>query len=314
LLMFKRLYIASLLILTISGCNVLDRHDEKDVITVGSTGISKDVVRRDIRRIISEMGMTEDEADLAIKSIIGKVIEKYLIMEYGKEEGITIQDDELKTALKEIKKDYPEDVFNAILLERYIDYDTWQEELRQDLLLRKIITTVFEGMPHVSFNETMAYYETHKNEFMRPQMVRARQIVTKSREEAEKILDRIAKGEEMEKLAKDYSITPEAKDGGLLGWIPKGRLEEDMEAVIFALPINTISPIVESPYGYHIFEVLSVRAEGLKTLPEAKVDIESILTLQKRELFYGKWIEGLKDRFPVNIDEEVYSDWRITEG
>jgi parvulin-like peptidyl-prolyl isomerase len=86
-----------------------------------------------------------------------------------------------------------------------------------------------------------------------------------------------------------------------------------MEKVIFTLPLNTISPIIESPYGYHIFEVLSVRDEGLKTLPEAKADIESVLTLQKRELFYGKWIEGLKDRFPVNINQEVYSDWRMTE-
>jgi peptidyl-prolyl cis-trans isomerase C len=312
--MFKRYFIAYLLILSISACHVIDRHDDKDAITVGNTGITKDVVRKDIRRIISEMGMTEDEAELAIRSIVRRVTEKYLIIEYGKEEGITLQDDELKAALGEIKKDYTEDLFNEILLERYIDYDTWEQELRQDLLIRKIITNVFEDMPHVSFNETMAYYESHKNEFMRPRMVQLRQIVTRSREEADKMLDRIAKGEEMEKLAKEYSITPEAKNGGLLGWIPKGRLEEDMEAVIFALPINTISPILESPYGYHIFEVLSVRDEGLKTLPEAKPDIESVLTLQKRELFYGKWIEGLKQRFPVNIDEEIYSDWKITKG
>ncbi len=312
--MFKRFFITSLLIITISACHVLDRHNNKDVITVGNTGISKDVVRKDIRRIISEMGMTEDEAELAIRIIVGKVTEKYLIMEYGKEEGITLQDDELKAALSEMKKDYPEDVFNEMLLERYIDYNTWEEELRQDLLIRKIITNVFEEIPYVSFNEIMAYYESHKNELMRPQMVQLRQIVTRSREDAEKILDRVAKGEEMEKLAKEYSITPEAKDGGLLGWIPKGRLEEDMEAVIFSLPINNISPILKSPYGYHIFEVLSVRAEGLKTLPEAKVDIESVLTLQKRESFYGKWIEGLKDHFPVNINEEIYSDWKITEG
>jgi len=312
--MIKRFIITSLLILTISACHILDRHDDKDVITVGNTGFTKDVVSKDIRRIISDMGITEDEAELAIRSIVAKVIEQYLIMEYGKDEGIRLQDDELKAALSEIKKDYPEDVFNEMLLKRYIDYDTWEEEFRQDLLIRKTITNVFEGIPHVSFNEIMAYYESHKNEFMRPRMVQLRQIVTRSREEAERILDHIAKGEKMEKLAKKYSITPEAKDGGLMGWIPKGRLEEDMEKVIFTLPINTISPIIESPYGYHIFEVLSVRDEGLKTLPEAKADIESILTLQKRELFYGKWIEGLKDRFPVNIDQEVYSDWRITEG
>jgi len=279
------------------------------VITVGNTDITKDELKRDIGRIISEMGMTEEEAKLAIKSIIGKVTEKYLIMEYGKEEGITLQDDELKAAVREIKKDYPEDIFNKMLLERYIDYNTWEEELRQDLLIKKIITTVLEGMPPLSFNETMAYYESHRNEFIRPRMVQLRQIVTRSRKDAEKILDRLAKGDKMEKLAKEYSITPEAEKGGLLGWIAKGELEENIEEVVFALPVNIKSPILESPYGFHIFEVLSVSDEGFKTLPEAKADIESILILQKRESFYGKWIEGLKNRFPVTIDEEIYSDW-----
>jgi len=309
--MLKKICLASLLIFSISACHTFDRPDDRNVITVGKTSVTKDELRRDIGRIVSEMGMSDEEAKLAIKSIIGNITEKYLIMEYGKEEGITLQDDELKSAISDIKKDYPEDTFNKMLLERYIDYDTWEEELRQDLLNKKIITKVFEGMPPISFNDTMAYYESHRNEFIRPRMVQLRQIVTRSREDAEKILDRLAKGDAMEKLAKEYSITPEAKNGGILGWVAKGELEENIEEIVFALPINKKSPILESPYGYHIFEVLSISDEGFKTLPEAKAEIESILTLQKREAFYGKWVEGLKNRFPITIDEEIYSDWSM---
>jgi peptidyl-prolyl cis-trans isomerase C len=309
--MLKKICLASLIIFSISACHTFDRPDDRNVITVGKTSVTKDELRRDIGRIVSEMGMSDEEAKLAIKSIIGNITEKYLIMEYGKEEGITLQDDELKSAISDIKKDYPEDTFNKMLLERYIDYDTWEEELRQDLLNKKIITKVFEGMPPVSFNDTMAYYESHRNEFIRPRMVQLRQIVTRSREDAEKILDRLAKGDAMEKLAKEYSITPEAKNGGILGWVAKGELEENIEEIVFALPINKKSPILESPYGYHIFEVLSISDEGFKTLPEAKAEIESILTLQKREAFYGKWVEGLKNRFPITIDEEIYSDWSM---
>ena len=309
--MFKNFCLASLLIFSISACHIFDRPNDRDVITVGKTVITKDELRRDIGHIISEMGMSAEEAKFAIKSIIGKITENYLIMEYGKEEGITLQDDELKAAVREIKKDYPEDIFNKMLLERYIDYNTWEEELREDLLNKKIVTKVFEGMPSVSFNDTMEYYESHRNEFIRPWMVQLRQIVTRSKEDAEKILDRLAKGDEMENLAKEYSITPEAKNGGILGWVAKGELEEYIEEIVFALPINKKSPILESPYGYHIFEVLSVSDEGFKTLPEAKAEIESILTLQKREAFYGKWLDGLKDRFPITIDEEIYSDWNM---
>ena len=56
---------------------------------------------------------------------------------------------------------------------------------------------------------------------------------------------------------------------------------------------------------------------GLKELPEAKADIESELILQKKEAFYGAWIEGLKERFPVIIDESIeeklYADLNMEE-
>jgi peptidyl-prolyl cis-trans isomerase C len=311
--MFRYFCLAFILVWSIPACQVFDQPNDRVVITVDDTKITKAELNKDIKRIIYDMGMSEEEATLSIKSIIGELTEKYLIMEYGKEEGIILQDDELNTAIGEIKKDYPEDTFDKMLLERYIDYNTWEEEFRQDLLNKKIMTRVFEVMPSVSFNETMAYFELHRNEFISPQMVQLRQIVTESKEDAEKILDRLSKGDDMEKLAKEYSITPEAKNGGNLGWISKGELEEDMEEVVFALPINKTSPVFKSSYGYHIFEVLSVSDERLKTLPEVKAEIESTITLQKREAFYSEWLEGLKDRFPVTIDEEIYNDWN-TEG
>jgi len=309
--MFKKFCFAILLVFFLSACHLFDHSNEKVVITVGKTGIAENELRRDIVRIISEMGMTDEESKAVIKSIIDKAIEKYLIMEYGKEEGITVPDDEWKAAINNIKKDYPEDVFNDLLLQRYIDPNRWEEDLRQDLLIKKIISTAVEGIPPITFNEIMGYYESHINEFMRPQMVELRQIVTRSREEAENILDRLAEGDEMRKLAKEYSITPEAESDGILGWVTKGALEEKIEEVVFSLPVGGKSPILESPYGYHIFEVLSVRNEGFIDLPEAKADIESELILKKRESFYVRWIEGLKDRFPVTIDEEIYTGWNM---
>ncbi|MFC1533803.1 peptidylprolyl isomerase [Thermodesulfobacteriota bacterium] len=296
---------------TLTSCNIFDRSRERVVITVGKRSISDDELRRDVQHIIFEMGITLQEAKLGIEPIINKVIEKSLILEYGKEESIVVTDDELKSAIRDIKRDYPEGVFQKMLLQRYIDFDEWKEGLRQELLIKKNIIRATSGITPITFDETKKYFNSYRNEFRHPQMVQVRQIVTHSKEEAEMILEHLAKGHEMSELAKKYSITPEAEDGGILGWIAKGEQEESFEKIIFSLPVGKISNIFKSPSGYHIFKVLSIRNEGLKELPEVMAEIESKLILQKREFSYKRWIQELKDRFPVWVEKEIYTDWSL---
>ena len=308
----KKLFcLVTLFVMSFSACNIFNSSRDKIVITVGTSNVTESELRDNIAAIIYDMGITDQEAKLLITPIIDKVIEKLLIMEYGKTEGITLGDDELEAAINTIKKDYPEDVFNETLINKYIDYNEWKESLRQELLVKKIIENNIASLPPVTFNETKAYFESHRDEFRRSRMILLRQIVTRSMEEAETIKKLLAEGNDMEELAREYSITPEAENGGNLGWIEKGELEENIEEMVFSLSPEKRSEIIESPYGYHIFEVLSMREEGLQELSEAMEEIESKLSLEKRESFYGRWIEELRDLFPVSIEEQIYTDWNM---
>ena len=311
-LIFKKsLFFIIAVTITLSACQIFENPKEKVVITVGSSSITDEELRREIQHIIFDMGVTDQEAKNGIEPIINKVVEKSLIMEYGKEKGITVTDRELESAIREIKRDYPEEVFQEMRLQRYIDFNEWKDELTRDLLIKKIITIASSNMSPITFSETKAYFDARQEEFWRPQTVQLRQIVTRSREDAEKILERLAEGHDMGELAKKYSITPESGDGGILGWIEKGELEEPMEEVIFSLPAGKISDILKTPYGYHIFEVLASRPGGSKELPEVMTEIESELILQKRESFYGKWIKELRAHFPVTIEKEIYKNWSV---
>lgn len=306
------LYIILFFIL-FSGCDFFEGNTKKGTITIGKRVISEDELQKDIERIIFEMGITDQEAKLGIRQIIDKVIEKNLILEYGKEQGITATDGELESAIKEIKGDYPEDVFNELLLKRYIDIKEWKKELKQELLIKKIVSSVVEKLAPITFDESKAYYNSHQDEFRHPYMVQIRQIVTKSREEAEMILERLSEGEKMDDLARKYSIAPEGENGGVVGWIAEGEIDKNIEDFVFPLKEGEISDILETPYGFHIFEILSVREAGIKRFPETMAEIDSILTNEKKELLYKEWINKLKDRFPVNIDEKIYDEWNMED-
>jgi parvulin-like peptidyl-prolyl isomerase len=129
--------------------------------------------------------------------------------------------------------------------------------------------------------------------------------VTKSKEEAVQISRRLKEGEDLGVLATKYSISPESERAGEVGWIAKGVLDESMEKVLFSLPVGKTGPVVESPYGYHIFEVIARRPQGFRSLPDAMAEIEAKLLEEKKEAFYGQWLKELRGLFTVKVNREL---------
>jgi len=104
------------------------------------------------------------------------------------------------------------------------------------------------------------YYGTVQGD---QQFVRASHILInqfgsdeKNLEEANKIYDRIIKGENFEKLAEQYSADPgSAKNGGDLNYFSKGMMVKEFEEASFNGKINEVQKPVKTSFGYHIIKV-----------------------------------------------------------
>lgn len=78
---------------------------------------------------------------------------------------------------------------------------------------------------------------------------------------AESLLVEIRKGGDFEQIAKRESMDPGSKPtGGDLGWNRRGAMVPEFERVMFALRPGQISPVIETPFGYHIIRVDRVQA------------------------------------------------------
>jgi peptidyl-prolyl cis-trans isomerase C len=78
----------------------------------------------------------------------------------------------------------------------------------------------------------------------------------KTEKEANKILERLKKGEKFSKIAKELSLCPSKKRGGDLGTFGRGQMVKEFEKAVFALQKGQISPIVKTKFGYHIIRRL----------------------------------------------------------
>ena len=291
----------------IFSCGILEREENNVVITVGSKNISVDGLKRDMEFFSCEMDISEKQQGNISNELLERLIDYYLILEYGKEHGISITENELKSALDDVKRHYTEDIFKESLLREYVDFDQWKDRFKEKLLINKIIKEITENITPPNHKEIERYFEEKHDEFRCPKMVRFRQIVTRTKQEAEDILRRINGGEDMGELAGQYSIAPEAESFGEVGWVAQDHMDEAIGKVLFSIPTGSISPVVKTPYGYHIFEVLSTQPESVKKLPEVIHQIESTLLDQERELFLSKWIDELRTHFDVKIDQELLS-------
>ena len=298
-------FIFSTAVFFFPGCGLVEQQENSVVIVVGSRQITADELKKDMELIGAGMNVIEKHQDQYRNQLAEQLICHYLIMEYGKEKGIAIPERELQSALNDIKREYGEDAFREALLREYVDFDQWKDQFGEQLLVNRILEKVSENIVSPTYREIEQYFENNADEFRCPRMVRFRQIVTRNKGEAESLLKRIQNGEDMGELARAYSIAPEAINGGEVGWIARDHLEESMGKVLFSMPQGNLSPVVETPYGYHIFSVLSIRPDTVKEFPDVIQQIETRLLDQKREIFLKKWIENLGTHFEVRINQEL---------
>jgi peptidyl-prolyl cis-trans isomerase SurA len=96
-----------------------------------------------------------------------------------------------------------------------------------------------------------------------------------AREQLEGYRERVLKGEaSFSTLARLYSEDPtSAKDGGLIPSVGRGVMVPEFEAVAFKLKNGEVSTVFESPYGYHIIELVQRKGE--------LVDLRHILLIPK---------------------------------
>ena len=290
------------------ACEVFDRPAEKVVLSVGTRKITPEDLKAQRKRMAFELDGTGKEG---FDSFIERVADHYLILEYGKQQGVSVSDNELDSAVREIKKDYAEKDFQEFLLKGYLDYGEWKEGLREQLLIKKITRKATEASPQVSIEEIKAYYDSRPEEFRRPAMVRFRQIVTRTREEADNLQKRLVQGGDMAATVAQSSRVPMSAGSSEAGWFAKGDLDESIEKVVFSLPVGKVSGVVETPYGFHIIEVLGRKPEGIRSLHEAMTEIEAKLRSERLEAFYSDWLQNLRKAIPVKIDRELLKELEL---
>jgi len=170
---------------------------------------------------------------------------------------------------------------------------------------RALRDTYFDQTVKGGVSEAVAksFYEDQIKAMKPEEEVQARHILVDSEDKAKELADRLAKGEDFAKLAKENSKDPGSKDdGGMLGFFGKGQMVPAFEEAAFRLKKGEVSPPVKSQFGYHLIKVEDRRDKKLPTFEEVKDRIMNSMIQRKAQEVANGLRTGAKIEY---VDPEV---------
>lgn len=273
--------------------------------------------------------------------IVNDLIVKVLLDEEVAKRNITVSQDDVNNAIKEIiKKVGSKEQLEELLKQHKVSNDQFKKDLKEQVKMKKLAETL--GSSEVSDAEIKDFYKKNIDRFKYPEKVRASHILisvnnmeleeTVKSDPANKEIsdaDVKAKVDEMikqkenkakelyAKLKADPSkFTETAKSesedmgsapkGGDLGFFAKKDMVEPFAEAAFKAKPNTVVGPVKTQYGYHIILVKDRMAAGQEPLEKVKNNIKEYLQNQKQVELIDNLVESLKKNAKIEYVNEEY--------
>lgn len=222
-------------------------------------------------------------------TVLGELIDEEILVQKAKEMKLEVTESEISSSadrqIKQIRSqfksddEYKAELRNAGLGSPEEYRKSLIEQFRRQNLQQKAFAELRKTAKPVNVSDedvTKAFEQSRTELQKRPATVTFRQIIVaphaspeakaKAKARADSLLVEIRKGGDFEQIAKRESMDPGTKAlGGDLGWNRRGSgLVPEFESVMFALRPGDVSPVIETPFGYHIIRVDRVQSAEVK--------------------------------------------------
>ncbi len=183
-------------------------------------------------------------------AMVDQYLEEVILSEYAAAHGVEIPAEKIASAVR-------------------TDAGVTVIEKRDEMRRQRLIGDTSENVPPPSDADIRAYYEQHPAEFKSGEEVHVKQILVHDENVATEIDQKLHAGGSFEALSSQYSLAPNAKKGGEIGYVSRGELPKMFEDEIFALKPGSVSGVIRTDSSFHIFKVADRRPPGVIDLGTA---------------------------------------------
>jgi len=128
-------------------------------------------------------------------------------------------------------------------------------------------------------------------------LLRAREGFTEAeaRSRLAGLRERVVAGTDFAELARQYSEDASASKGGDLGWVAAGDTVPEFEKVMNGLKDKEVSAPIQTPFGWHLVQVLERRSDELSD-DRKRASARQAIRQRKADEAYQDWLRQSRDR------------------
>lgn len=290
------------------------------------------------------------EEEALVKSVIDEMVDVELLVTEANRLGVEVTDADVKQLVDQrvadIRKQFKSEaeLREALRSSGQGTLEEWRRELtdqaRKRQLQEKLLQQLKqeEKLPPMPVSEQAieeAFHNMAGERPKRPATVGFRQIIiapkptpaarAAARAKIDSIRAEIEAGADFEQVAKRESMDGSAQLGGDLGWIRRGKTVPAFEQWLFgpyALRPGRLSPVVETPFGFHLIRVDRVQPGEVKArhilvmpkvdstdLARARVQADSVV----KALREGADFEALRRMYHDDAEQSLVADYPLDQ-
>ena len=276
---------------------------DSDIITLVELNKETSVYRNKIEA----EAHSDDKKQKMVQEINVKVLNALIDNSLTQQEAIKYRISVSDNAVDNVVKNMMESRSMSLeQLEKALDNDgltltEYRKNIKKQILRNKLINHAVKSKVVVLESDIKSYYENHKEDYSGQKKYYLRNILINKEDKIQEISSQLDAKKDFKELAKQYSIAPNAKDGGDLGLFDIQNFPDNIKTEIAKLKKGQFTDIIITPQGFQIFYIEDIVFDGGKTYDQARDEIHKILYNAQVEKKFKTWLESLKQNAHIEI-------------
>ncbi len=285
---YKNTLIILMLITSLFGKEILAQETQAISVIVNDEVISRYDVNQRVRLILVTSGIPPTEENLKrieTQSVKALINERIQLQEASKLE-VPESQEEIQLMLDRIARGNQttsEDIIENITSQG-VKVDTLISQIKSELLWNKIVRGRFGSYINISDDEINIVYNRTIESINKIQFDISEIFIgfedereeKESKELADKLVEQLKNDIAFEPVAQQFSQAPSSGQGGRIGWVSEGQLDQEIITGIENLLSSSISKPIKTVNGYYIIKVNGRSEEGGKNPMKNQYNLTSV--------------------------------------